>query len=66
MKIDGKKASVWLEPDFWDALEEIAKASAMTKSKFIRQVATARTSANLASSLRVAILDHFRSKSRPR
>lgn len=66
IKIAGRKTSIWLEPDFWEALEEIAKSSAVTKSKFIRNVAASRSSANLASSIRVAVLSHFRNRSRPR
>ena len=65
IKIAGKKTSVCLEAEFWDALDEIAETNVITKSKFIRDVARTSRSPNLTSSLRIAILAHFRNR-RPR
>ena len=58
----GKKTSVSLEAEFWDALDEIIEASAATRSSFIRKVASAPGATNLASRIRIEILQHFRKR----
>ena len=57
--IAGKKTSVSLETEFWDALDEIIEAGATTRSSFIREVASAPGTTNLASRIRIEILRHF-------
>jgi len=60
--IAGKKTSVSLEAEFWDALDEIIEASAATRSSFIQKIASAPGATNLASSIRIEILRHFRKR----
>ena len=64
--IAGKKTSVSLETEFWDALDEIIEASATTRSSFIRKVASAPGATNLASRIRIKILRNFRRRHEPR
>ena len=64
--IAGKKTSVSLEAEFWDALDEIIEASAATRSSFIQKVASAPGATNLASRIRIKILRNFRRRHEPR
>jgi predicted DNA-binding ribbon-helix-helix protein len=59
VKICGRKTSIALERQFWDALDEIVQAGNITRPKFIRDAARESTSANLTSAVRLAILKHF-------
>lgn len=59
VKIWGRKTSIALEREFWDALDEIVQARNITRPKFIRDAARESTSANVTSAVRLAILEHF-------
>jgi predicted DNA-binding ribbon-helix-helix protein len=58
--IAGHRTSVALEPAFWDALDDIAAARAMTVSALIREIDAGRPGENLSSALRLAALAWFR------
>jgi predicted DNA-binding ribbon-helix-helix protein len=66
VKIGGQKTSITLEAEFWNALDEIADTTGITRSKFIRDVARNKRYPNLTSSLRIVILTYFMNKSRVR
>jgi len=59
IRLCGYKTSISLEPEFWNALDEIVQARNITRPKFIRDAARGWTSANLTSAVRLAILKHF-------
>lgn len=60
--IRGHKTSVSLEDPFWVSLKEIAKHDDQTLSKLVAKIDTKRRSGNLSSSLRMFVLDYFRTQ----
>ena len=56
LSIAGHRTSIALEPEFWAALEAIAAEKSQTMAGLIRDIDENRTSANLSSAARVAVL----------
>ena len=54
--LDGRKTSVTLEDEFWDALRAIAHRDQITVASLIGQVNQARNDSNLSSAVRVFVL----------
>lgn len=63
--IAGHRTSVALEPEFWAGLEAMADARKLSLAGLVRQVDEARESANLSSSLRLAVLAWYRDGETP-
>ncbi|MDG1690788.1 MAG: ribbon-helix-helix domain-containing protein [Alphaproteobacteria bacterium] len=61
ISIAGHATSVSLEPAFWDALKEMAKAQDCSLPDLIRKLDASSREASLSSTLRVAILTWARS-----
>ena len=59
--IAGHKTSVSLEDAFWTGLKEIAKGREMTLSDLVASIDTDRHHGNLSSTIRLLVLDHYRS-----
>jgi predicted DNA-binding ribbon-helix-helix protein len=59
--INGRRTGIRIEPEMWDALEEICRRENTTPHQFATKIAK-RTKGNLTSALRVAVLQYFRSK----
>ncbi len=57
--IAGHKTSVSLEPEFWDALKEIAADRNMSVNQIVRDIDTGHEG-NLSSAIRLHILRHYR------
>jgi len=55
--IEGHRTSIALEPEFWSALENLAATRALTLSALVAEIDSARTSENLASACRLAVLN---------
>jgi predicted DNA-binding ribbon-helix-helix protein len=58
--VAGRKTSVSMEENFWEALKEIATARKMTRMKLITEIAKGREHQNLSSALRVYALRYYR------
>ena len=58
----GRKTSVSLEDDFWNALKEIAGDRHVTLSELIGGIDAQRQHGNLSSALRLFVLEYYRSK----
>ncbi len=58
--LDGRRTSVRLEPEMWDALAEIARREGRTIHQICSEVAARRGQSTFAAGLRVYILDYFR------
>jgi predicted DNA-binding ribbon-helix-helix protein len=66
LTLHGHRTSVSLEPEFWDAFREIAADSGIPLNQLAAKIDDARTSdEGLASAIRVFVLDHYRSATRP-
>lgn len=55
-----RRTSISLEDSFWNSLHAIVRMEKMTIGDFIEKVARQRSSPNLSSSLRVAVLEYYR------
>jgi predicted DNA-binding ribbon-helix-helix protein len=60
LTIAGHRTSIALEPEFWQALEAVARARGIGMPALIREIDDARADANLSSAVRVALLRWFR------
>ena len=65
--VGSRKTSISLENEFWDALNEIARARSTTMSRLLELIAAERphqkhVSANLSSAVRIFLLDYYREK----
>ena len=64
VRIQGHRTSIALEPEFWEALKEIALAQGLSLNALIARVDGERGTANLSRALRVFVLAHYREKTR--
>lgn len=58
--VDGRRTSVRLEPETWDALHEIARREQVSVHDVCTIVAQRRTRSSLTAALRVFVLGYFR------
>jgi predicted DNA-binding ribbon-helix-helix protein len=58
----GHKTSVSLEEEFWTALKEIAGDRHVTFSELVSGIDKQRQHSNLSSTLRLFVLEYYRSK----
>ncbi|WP_375451899.1 ribbon-helix-helix domain-containing protein [uncultured Devosia sp.] len=64
LSIAGHRTSIALEPEFWAALEAMAHEAGQPLAALIRTIDTSRTSANLSSATRLAVLAWYQARSR--
>lgn len=57
--LHGRKTSVSLEEEFWNAAREIAHCRGMSLFKYVEKIGQGRANGNLSSAIRLAVLDHF-------
>ena len=62
--INGRKTSVSVEEPFWKALRDIAKDRRVTLIDLVSEIEKSRKAGSLSSSIRVWVMEHFRSVSR--
>jgi predicted DNA-binding ribbon-helix-helix protein len=60
--VNGRKTSVSLENEFWDALRQVAKQSNLSVASLIVEIERSRTTINLSSAIRIFLLNHFRTE----
>jgi predicted DNA-binding ribbon-helix-helix protein len=60
--VEGHKTSVSLEDEFWNALKEIASERRETLSEVVGHIDGDRDHGNLSSSIRLFVLQHYRSR----
>ena len=60
--LDGHKTSVSLEEEFWTGLKEIASSQKKTVAELVFAIDRERKTGNLSSTLRLYVLEHYRSK----
>jgi len=60
--VRGRKTSVTLENEFWDALQEISHARRMSIAQLIDESDLNRHHANLSSQIRTFVLSYYRSR----
>lgn len=57
IRVAGHHTSLSLEPQFWNALKEVAKAKAISVSSLIGEIDRGRGNVNLSSAIRIFILN---------
>jgi predicted DNA-binding ribbon-helix-helix protein len=57
--LNGKKTTVSLEDDFWNALKEIAGKRGVSSSHLVAAIDGQREHANLSSAVRLFVLDYY-------
>jgi len=62
--IAGHKTSVSLEPEFWDALKEIAASRGASVNQIVREIDRDHEG-NLSSAIRLHVLRHYRASVGP-
>jgi predicted DNA-binding ribbon-helix-helix protein len=62
VRIGADRLSIAIEDDFWSSLEEIAATTGTTTSQLLARIDRTRHDANLASAIRVYVVDHFRTQ----
>ena len=58
----GHKTSVSLEDAFWNGLKEIGRGRNVPVNALVADIQTSRRQGNLSSTIRVFVLDHFRTQ----
>ena len=65
LTIAGHRTSISLEPEFWDALREIAQERGTSVAALAAEVDRTRSEGNnLSAALRLLALEHYRSRDR--
>jgi len=59
--VNGRKTSVSLEDEFWDALNEIAARRRQSVGELVSLFVRQNRPANLSSAIRIFVVEHFRS-----
>ncbi len=62
LTIAGHRTSIALEPEFWEALEEIAATRHVSLPALISEIDETRETLNLSSALRIQALYYYRSE----
>jgi predicted DNA-binding ribbon-helix-helix protein len=57
--VSGRKSSVSMESEFWNALQEIAETNDTTRPRLIRKIDEMRSNANLSSAIRLFVLAYY-------
>jgi predicted DNA-binding ribbon-helix-helix protein len=59
--VRSRRTSISLEDSFWEGLKAIVQVESVSIGDFIEKVKSQRKTKNLSSSLRVAVLEYYRS-----
>jgi predicted DNA-binding ribbon-helix-helix protein len=62
ISIAGHRTSIALEPEFWGGLTAMAAERHLSMAALIRSIDEARSTANLSSALRLAVLGWYRDR----
>jgi len=60
LSIAGHRTSIALEPEFWTALDAMAAERGLSLAALIRDIDERRTTTNLSSAARLAVLRWYR------
>jgi predicted DNA-binding ribbon-helix-helix protein len=63
--VSGKRTSMKLERDMWDALDEVCRREGLTIHEACTLIASRHKGNNLTAAMRVFILGYFRSAATP-
>jgi predicted DNA-binding ribbon-helix-helix protein len=58
--VDRHRTSMWLEPEMWEALKDIAQREGVSVNQLCTRVDAVRRQSSLTSGMRVFVLAYFR------
>ena len=61
--IGGHRTSISLEPDFWNALKDVAARERMPLARLVATIDESRGEAGLSSAVRIWLLKYFQGRS---
>ena len=64
--IEGHRTSIRLEPDMWEALDEVCRREGISIHTFCSIVDQRRTASSLTAAVRVELLNYYREASKGR
>ena len=62
--VNGHRTSIRLEPEMWDAMDEVCALQRVTMHEFCSLVERERRASSLTAGVRVALLGYFREASK--
>ncbi len=65
VRVGGRRTSVRLEPELWEALDELCALEAKTVDEICHSIVGGGSPRGLTSRLRVFIVDYFRARGGP-
>jgi len=65
VNVGGRRTSVRLEPDLWEALREIARREDRSLHEICTDIDRTRGGTRLTSAMRIYIVNYFRSAANP-
>ena len=63
VEVRGKRTSLSLEVEFWDALHKIASGENITVQELVEQIRNGYEPASLTSAIRLFVLKHYQDRS---
>jgi predicted DNA-binding ribbon-helix-helix protein len=60
VEVSGRKTSISLEDEFWEALRDIAQSQQMPLSAMVAAIKNKYQQNNLSSAIRLFVLNHYR------
>lgn len=58
--VAGRRTSIRLEPQMWDALHQICRREAATLNEIVTEIERRRAASSLTAAIRVYVLSYFR------
>jgi predicted DNA-binding ribbon-helix-helix protein len=62
VRVGSDRLSITIEDEFWCGLEEIAATTGTTTSQLLFRIGRTCHGANMASAIRIYVVDHFRTQ----
>ncbi len=59
IKVNGNRVKLYLEEQFWDALEEVAQGMGLTRPMLVREIYRNNATVNMTARVRVFILEYY-------
>jgi len=65
VRVNGNRVKLYLEEQFWDALEEVARGMGLTRPMLVKEIYKDSSTVNMTAKVRVFILEYYTRKIRP-
>ncbi len=65
VRVNGNRVKLYLEEQFWDALEEVARGLGLTRPMLVREIYKDSSTVNMTAKVRIFILEYYTRKIGP-